>query len=168
MNQYKTQSTCAVKSTVRRKEMRWEDKQKKRDLRDSFSFLAIFLWHFNLQWRGSVSSVSLFNYHTQRHSAKKNSTNAFITTHTVKKLPTLFTHALHTNFLSSLTIPAHYDGVLMNKSVTDTHTNTFAQNALKVKTRSHLLCGNLSQQHGFAGITLHIHMMSRQTQVICL
>lgn len=82
---------------------------------------------------------------TQWHSTqKKKATLAY--TCTAEKLPALLTHALHTNFPSSLTIPTHYDGVLMNKSVMDTHANRFAPNALKVKTMSHLLCGNLSKQ----------------------
>lgn len=48
-------------------------------------------------------------------------------------------HARHTN----LTIPTHYDEFLMNKSVTDTPTRTFAQNTLNVKMMTHLLCDKL-------------------------
>ncbi len=153
--------------------MRWEEKRREKG-KERYERLFPFSCHsffdilISIDEGLCVSSGSPIHSHTQWHSAKKNSTNALTTTHTVKKLLALFTHALHTNSPSSLTIPAHYDGVLMNKSVTDTHTNTFAKNALKVKTMSHLLSRNLSKQHGVARITLYIHTMSRQTQVNCL
>lgn len=119
-----------------------------RDMRGSSRFLAILSLTFQFPvTRVFVCLLAALYILIHSDTQLKNSTNALTTTHTVKKLPALFTHALHTNSPSSLTIPAHYDGVLMNKSVTDTHTNTFAQNALKVKTMSHLLCGNLSKQH---------------------
>lgn len=156
MNQPKIQSTCVVKLTGREEQ---NEKLFQFSYHSSFDILIS-------SDKGRCVSFK-FSYTVTLSLKKKQHKHSH--TYTVKELPlqALLAHALHTNFLSSLTIPTHYDGVLMNKSVTDTHTNTFAQNALKVKTMSHLLCGNLSKRYGVAGITLHIHTMSRQKQVIC-
>lgn len=80
-----------------------------------------------------MSAGKLF-YHARSDSPAR--TNA------EKRLPTLHMHARHTN----LTIPTHYDEFLMNKSVTDTPTRTFAQNALNVKMMTHSLCDKLPKQ----------------------